>query len=96
MLDANESLLCSKLCGHNVDNPTSEQAEFFAHFRQIVEKGRRARECEARVAQEGRSAENPGYFSAPLLACNSRLPRARLAFASVGLKYAKNYAYSAG
>ena len=37
-----------------------------------------------------------GFFSAPPLARNSRSPRARLAFASVRLKYAKNHACSAG
>ena len=36
------------------------------------------------------------FFSAPPLARNSRSPRARLAFASVRLKYAKNHACSAG
>ena len=37
-----------------------------------------------------------GFFSAPPLARNSRSPRARLAFASVRLKYAKNHACSGG
>ena len=66
-------------------------------FAYLREQGRKRGEREARVACVGRFAKNPaGFFSAPPLARNSRSPRARLAFASVRLKYAKNHACSAG
>ena len=39
MLDAHESLLCSKLCQHNVDNPTDrDKVEIFERSYKIFEE----------------------------------------------------------
>ena len=54
-------------------------------------------ESEASAKRELRAwGGSRGFFSDPPLARNSRSPRARLAFASVRLKYAKNHACYAG
>ena len=64
------------------------------------EQRRKRGECEARVACEGRSdpplTRNLRFALAMRSLRAPRSPRARLAFASVPLKYAKNYACSAG
>ena len=75
----------SVLCIANIIDLACRTGVIFAYLR---EQGRKRGEREARVACVGRFA--------PPLARNSRSPRARLAFASVRLNYAKNHACSAG
>ena len=99
-----QKILCGKKCwkhiqqweewkkvhkrfGNSAKKVACRTGGIFAYFRRIEAKARRAwGEREARVAFEERSAKN----TAPLAL------RARLFFASISLKYAKNFACSAG
>ena len=65
-------------------------------FKQPLVGEKRCVTTQITAAKETMVWGQAGFFSAPPLARNSRSPRARLAFASVRLKYAKNHACSAG